>query len=377
MTADELELAEARAELRVAVRRFFEQRSPEAEVRRVMEEPEGVDRSLWAQLAGELGVPSLVVPERAGGAGASALELGIVLEEAGRALVCAPLLATTVLATRALLTAGVAAGELLADIAEGRTTATLAADLDAGPWTAEQCGVVAREDGATWELDGTVPFVLDGATADLVLVPARVGETVALFEAVASPARIRTSLPTMDLTRRIGRVELVHAPGRLVGFPAEAGWLTEVWLHAVAALAAEQVGVAARALELATSYARARVQFGRPIGSFQAIKHRCADMLVAVESARSAADAALRSAAGLDDDLPLTAAIAGSCCSEAATFVTAECVQIHGGIGFTWEHSAHLYLKRAKSAQLMLGQPALHRRLLAEQLGLLSAGVTA
>ncbi|CAB4853161.1 unannotated protein [freshwater metagenome] len=215
-------------------------------------------------------------------------------------------------------------------------------------------------------------FVLDGHTADLVIVAARTGKGVSLFAVEGGAAGLtRTALSTMDQTRKQAKLEFANVAGTLIGTEGE-GWtvLSRVLDLAAVGLAAEQVGGAQKVLEMAVEYAKVRVQFGRPIGSFQAIKHKCADMLLEVESAKSAAYYGMWCAAELNDELPSVASLAKAYCSEAYFHATAENIQIHGGIGFTWEHPAHLYFKRAKSSELLFGDPTYHRELLAQRIGI-------
>ncbi len=215
-------------------------------------------------------------------------------------------------------------------------------------------------------------LVTDGNVASLILVPAMTEKGLSLFAVKGDATGVaRESLPTMDQTRKQSRIELSDAPAALIGVEGEAlGGLETTMQIAEAALAAEQVGGAQRVLNNAVEYAKNRVQFGRPIGSFQAIKHKCADMLLDVESAKSAAYYAAWAAQERNDELPIAASLAKSFCSEAYFHCAAENIQIHGGIGFTWEHHAHLYFKRAKSSELFLGDPAYHRELLAQRLGI-------
>jgi alkylation response protein AidB-like acyl-CoA dehydrogenase len=230
----------------------------------------------------------------------------------------------------------------------------------------------ATADGEGWTLSGTKMFVLDGHTADVILVAARSADDVSLFVVDGDADGLtRTPLATMDQTRKQARLEFDGTPARLAGAEGD-GWraLERVLDLAAVALAAEQVGGAQRVLDMAVEYAKERVQFGRPIGSFQAIKHKCADMLLEVESAKSAAYYAAWCAAELNDELPAMASMAKAYCSEAYFHCAAENIQIHGGIGFTWEHPAHLYFKRAKSSELLFGDPTYHRELLAQRIGL-------
>jgi alkylation response protein AidB-like acyl-CoA dehydrogenase len=366
--------SEEQEELRRSVRRFLEDKSPEAEVRRLMETTEGYDPAVWAQMAQQLGLQGLTIPEEYGGSGFSYVELIVVLEEMGRALLCAPYYATVALAANALLVSGddAAKKEFLPGIASGDTIATLAFTEDSGRWDEDGITMEATKAGDGWTLSGHKMFVFDGHTANLIVVAARSGGAVSLFAVDGSaPGLTRTPLSTMDQTRKQARLELSNTPARLIGAEGQ-GWavLSKVLDLAAVALAAEQVGGAQKVLEMSVEYAKVRVQFGRPIGSFQAIKHKCADMLLEVESAKSAAYYAGWAAAEDNDELPVVASLAKAYCSDAYFHAAAENIQIHGGIGFTWEHPAHLYFKRAKSSELMLGDPSYHRELLAQRIGI-------
>ncbi|MGH9117045.1 MAG: acyl-CoA dehydrogenase family protein [Acidimicrobiales bacterium] len=366
--------SEEQEELRRFVRQFLEAKAPESEVRRLMATDEGYDPDAWTQMAEQMGLPGLIVPEEFGGSGFSYIELIVVLEEMGRALLCAPYFASVVLAANTLLHSGDegAKKEFLPGIASGETIATLALTEESGRWGEDGVTVVAAPDGDGWRLNGTKSYVLDGHVADLVLVAARTDEGVGVFAVDATAAGLtRTSLATMDQTRKQARLEFSGTPGRLVGVDGQ-GWpiLERVLDLAAVGLAAEQVGGAERVLDMAVAYAKERVQFGRPIGSFQAIKHKCADMLLEVESAKSAAYYAAWCASEINDELPAMASMAKAYCSEAYFHCAAENIQIHGGIGFTWEHPAHLYFKRAKSSELLFGDPTYHRELLARRIGL-------
>ena len=365
---------EEQEQLRAMVRDFLTDKSPESEVRRLMETEEGFDPTVWAQLSGELGLTGLAIPEEYGGAGYGFVEVGIVLEEAGRALLCAPYFSTVVLAATALLQSGdeAAKKDYLPGIASGEVRATLAITEESGRWEPDAVEVTASGSGDSWTLTGTKSYVLDGATADLLLVTARTPAGISLFAVPADASGLtRTSLGTLDLTRKQARVEFAGTPARLVGTDGQAAaLLTSVLDVAAIGLAAEQVGGAARVLEMSVDYAKIRVQFGRPIGSFQAIKHKCADMLLEVESAKSAAYYGLWAVASGSDEVPMVASLAKAYCSDAYMHCAAENIQIHGGIGFTWEHPAHLYFKRAKTDQLLFGDPTYHREQLAQRVGI-------
>ncbi|MHB8317960.1 MAG: acyl-CoA dehydrogenase family protein [Acidimicrobiales bacterium] len=365
---------EEQEELRRAVSRFLVEKSPESEVRRLMETEDGYDPAVWAQMAEQLGLQSLAIPESYGGSGFSYVELTVVLEEMGAALYCGPYLASVVLAAGALLCCADedAKRDYLPGIAAGRKIATLAVTEESGRWDFESLSMSAEKEGSGWVLNGTKMFVLDGHIADVIFVVARSSSGLSLYSVDADAKGLtRTSLPTMDQTRKQARLEFSGTPCRLVSKEGgiEDGLSKTMDLVAVA-LAAEQVGGAQHCLDMAVEYAKTRIQFGRPIGSFQAIKHKCADMLLEVESAKSAAYYGAWAVAEGSDELPVVASLAKSYCSEAYFHAAAENIQIHGGIGFTWEHPAHLYFKRAKSSELMFGDPAFHRELLAQRIGL-------
>ena len=366
--------SEEQEELRSAVRRYFEDKSPSTEVRRLMETTEGYDPAVWSQMANQLGLQALTIPEEFGGAGFGYVELVVVLEEMGRALVCAPYFASVALAANALLSSGddAAKAEYLPGIASGETIATLAYTEPSGRWDIEGIELAATKSGDDWSLTGVKSYVLDGHTASLILVAARTAAGISLFAVDGEASGLtRTALATMDQTRKQAKLEFEGVAGRLIGEDGDAGPVLQKTLDlAAVALAAEQVGGAQRVLEMSVEYAKTRIQFGRPIGSFQAIKHKCADMLLEVESAKSAAYYAGWAAAEDNDELPVTACLAKAYCSEAYFHAAAENIQIHGGIGFTWEHDAHLYFKRAKSSELILGDPAYHRELLAQRIGI-------
>jgi alkylation response protein AidB-like acyl-CoA dehydrogenase len=289
------------------------------------------------------------------------------------------------LAANAILAAGTEEQKaaLLPRIASGEVIATLAFTEPNGRWDASGITMEAvptdsgPDGGGGYTLDGTKMFVLDGHTADLVVVAARSAgsggtEGISFFTVDAqAPGLTRTALSTMDQTRKQARLEFSEVPATLLG-QEEAGWaaLSKTLDQAAVCLAAEQVGGAQRCLDMSVEYAKVRIQFGRPIGSFQAIKHKCADMLLEVESAKSAAYYAGWAAAEDNDELPVVASLAKAYCSEAYFHTAAENIQIHGGIGFTWEHDAHLYFKRAKSSEILFGDPTYHRELLAQRIGI-------
>jgi alkylation response protein AidB-like acyl-CoA dehydrogenase len=361
-------------ELRTVVRQFLDNKSSEAAVREQMETEAGYDADVWKQMGEQMGLQGLIIPEEFGGSGFSYVELIVVLEEMGRSLLCAPYFSTVVLAGNTLIHSGDDAAKkaLLPGIAAGETIATLAFTEENGRWDEEGVTTTATADGDAYKLNGTKMFVLDGHTADVILVAARTDKGVSLFHTTGDAAGVtRTPLSTMDQTRKQAKVEFKDTPATLIGTDG-GGWdtLSTVLDLAAVALAAEQVGGAQMCLDMSVEYAKVRVQFGRPIGSFQAIKHKCADMLLEVESAKSAAYYAGWCAAEMNDELPSVACLAKAYCSEAYFHAAAENIQIHGGIGFTWEHPAHLYFKRAKSSELLFGDPTYHRELLAQRIGI-------
>lgn len=365
---------EEQEELRKAVRRFLEDKSPEAEVRRLMDTEEGYDAAVWSQMAQQLGLTGLAVPEELGGSGYGHLETTVVLEEMGRALLCAPYFSSVVMAANLLMSTDDedAKRDFLPGIAGGSVIATVGLAEGDGRW--DEAGVTLEAAGQadSWTLSGDKSFVLDGHVADLVLIVARAPSGISVFAVDSgAPGFMATRLETMDQTRKQAAIRLEGTPARLIGREGQGWGAVERMLQlAAVGLAAEQVGGAQFVLELSVQYAKDRIQFGRPIGSFQAVKHRCADMLLAVESAKSAAYYAGWVADYDPDELPIAASVAKSYCSEAYFGAAADTIQIHGGIGFTWEHPAHLYLKRAKSSELLLGDPVHHRAILADRLGI-------
>lgn len=362
------------AELGRMMRSFLEVASPESTVRTLMETERGFDSAVWTKMGRELGLQQLAIPEEYGGAGYTFVELGVVLEEMGRALLCAPFLSSVVMAANALLLSSDdrAKKELLPALSSGEKTGTLAYTEADGRWDASGIATTATQSGDGWTINGEKVFVLDGHTADLLLVIARTAKGLSTFVVDGSAAGVvRVPMETMDLTRKQARITFTDTAARLVGTEGEADTVLPAVLDlAAVALAVEAVGGAQQCLDMAVEYAKVREQFGKPIGSFQAIKHKCADLLLEVESARSAAYYAMWAAAGNSPELPVAAAMAKAYCTEAFAHAAAENIQIHGGIGFTWEHPAHLYFRRAKSTELLLGDPAYHRELLVQRAGI-------
>ncbi|MGB3053027.1 MAG: acyl-CoA dehydrogenase family protein [Polyangiales bacterium] len=378
----EFSFSEHQNELRRTARRFLEVASTEERVRSAMATERGYDPATWAQLSEELAWTALTIPEEYGGLGMSYLDLHPLMEEIGRALLCAPFLSTIGLGANALLLGGSdAQKELhLPGIAAGETRTTLAFAEKNNRMDAAGVEATYARNGSGYTLRGDKSYVLDGHTADLLIVAARSegsagAEGVSLFLVPGDADGVKPAwLPTMDQTRRLASVELrdVTVSGDALLGDEGRGWgLCEKTLDlARIALAAEQVGAAEMCLEMSVEYAKMRKQFGRPIGSFQSIKHKCADMLMMIESARSAAFYASALAAQNGDGLEEAASCAKAYCSDTFFHCAAETIQIHGGIGFTWEHPAHLYFKRAKAAENLFGDPAFHRERVATHMGL-------
>ena len=366
-------------ELRETVREFLAAKSGESAVRAAMkgagEVGGGYDPAVWDQMARQLRLPGLALPSEYGGDGFGLTELGVVLEEMGAALLCSPFFATVVLAAQALLASAdqAACARYLPGIAAGRTTATLAAAEGNASWDPAMVAARAeRTRRAGWRVSGKKSYVIDGAIADLVLVVARSTAGPGLFAVDRGAPGLRAEpMTTLDPTRPMAVLTFDQVPAVLIGAEGQAGRLMSRVLDlACVALAAEQAGGARRCLEMSAGYARTRYQFGRPIGSFQAVKHKCADMLVRVELAEATAREAARLADEDAAEFPVAAATAHICCSTGYMFAAAENIQVHGGIGFTWEHPAHLYFRRAKSSELLFGGPAVYHERLLDRLGI-------
>ncbi|MGH8386517.1 MAG: acyl-CoA dehydrogenase family protein [Pseudomonas sp.] len=374
--------------IRDSAERFLAQVSDSHAVRAAMSRPDAHDPEVWQRIGQELYWPALMVPERFGGMGLGFVELAILLEQSGRYLLGSPLFATACLATPALLLGHNEAvrEHWLGAIAAGETRATLAF-ASAGGLDAGSVQTVAHPQPGGWTLDGEYAQVIDGASADLLIVAARAPGSqdesgISLFVLPGdTPGVMRNPLATLDQTRRLARIELrgvqVSEAQQLCG--PEQGWavLRDTLQIAAIGLAAEQTGGAQQALDLTLAYTAERRQFKRTIASFQAIKHRCADMMLQVECARSAAYyAACVAQEHLDpqgdvavaQELELAAATAKIHASEAFFHCAAESIQLHGGVGFTWEYDPHLYFKRARASEQLLGSPALHRERLAAHL---------
>jgi alkylation response protein AidB-like acyl-CoA dehydrogenase len=369
----ESDLIALRAELRETVRAVLAERSAPDRVRALADDPIGFDPAMWTMCAG-LGWTGLEIPEEHGGSGMSFRELAVVLDELGRALTPLPVLASVVLGTGAILLAGDAEQRAtwLPALAAGERRLTVALGGPSGRYDPDAAGVSAVADGDGLRLTGTVAYVPDASACDAVVVAVGDGAalTLALVPTTARGLVIRPT-PTHDQTRRLCELTFhdVTVPGRdvlgAVGGAAE----TVEWLldRAATALALDSHGGARRALEISVDYAGQREQFGRPIGSFQAVKHRCADMLVAVETARVAAETAAREMATRPGGRSVWPSIAKSHACDAYAQVAGDGIRVHGGIGCTWEHDLHLFVKRAKLDQAWFGTSAWHRERIAQR----------
>jgi alkylation response protein AidB-like acyl-CoA dehydrogenase len=351
--------SEVEDELRGTVRALLAERAPWTAVLEQMEEAAApYDTKLWRTLATEVGCAGLAIPAAQGGAGASFRETAVVLEELGRAVAPVPFLGSAVVATAALL-AATGSDELLGSLADGSRTAALAVPFSTPPLGPLPADVHASGGSLT----GTVRGVADALTADVLLVLA----DGVLYAVDSGPPVRRSVVTSLDMTRRLCDVTFESAPARQVA--ADTLGVVAVryaLLVGAALLASEQLGLAERCLEMTVDYVKNRYQFGRPVGSFQALKHRLADLWVAITQARAVARYAADCVATGHPDVAVAAAVAQAHCSPVAVLAAEECVQLHGGIGFTWEHPAHLYLKRAKSASIALGTADRHRAALAE-----------
>jgi alkylation response protein AidB-like acyl-CoA dehydrogenase len=375
MTTPTFTVTDEQQLLRDTVRDALRKRATSARVREVMLTDDAFDEAGWQELS-ELGLVGLLVPEADGGSGAGVVEAAIVAEELGRVLLPVPFLSSAVLGATVIDVAADAdqRAALLPALAAGTTKVTLA-HLDTAGHLAADPGVRATRDGDGWVLTGTAGFVLDGLIADTVVTAATTDDGLQLFVVPAGADGLtRERVPVLDLTRPMAT--LTYDAVRVAEADRLAGGDPIVALHraigtATAVLANEQVGGATRCLEDATTYAKERIQFGRAIGSFQAVKHKLAETLVKVESARSAAYHAARVVADGDtEEAAVAVPLAAAYCAEVYETTSADALQIFGGIGFTWEHDIHLYFKRAKASKLLLGSPRHHRRILGDVLGL-------
>ncbi len=353
-------------EFRSVIRRFLEAKSPTTAVRKQMESDRGYDPAVWRSLANDLGLTALHIPEEYGGAGFGVTELAMATEEMGRALLCAPFFASAVMASSAIVHAGSDEQKqaYLPGLASGETIGTLAVAEPDGGWNAEAIKMSATAAGAVYRLHGAKSYVLDGLSASLFVVAARLANGHLGLFAVPDTADCVTRRPlkSMDPTRRLARIDFDNTPATLLGSPegGEAAY-AKTFDTMVACLACEMAGGAERLREDALEYVNMRVQFGRSIASFQVTKHKAADMLLEVELAKSAAYAA---AAALDDgdaDASAIVSLAKAGASEAYIQTAIHAVQMHGGIGFTYENDTQMWFKRAKASEVFLGDAAWHR----------------
>jgi alkylation response protein AidB-like acyl-CoA dehydrogenase len=343
--------------LRSSVRAVLERRCTPEAVTRLFDGDRSLVDPLWVALGRELGLAGLLVPEDQGGAGASAREAAVVMEELGRRCAPVPFLTSAVVATAALVRAG--ATELLAPLAAGERVACLALPLSAGP----ECPTPTVRLGADGRLHGLVRSVAGALEADLLVVPVNAGGGTALVLVDRADSGIRVEAVTsLDMTRQVADLHFDGVTGRVVVEDAAAtGAVEDALTLGAALLASEQVGVARWCVETTIAYLGERRQFGRVVGGYQALKHRLADLWVRVESADAAARYAAVTAASGDPGAALAASVAQAYCADVAVRAAEECIQLHGGIGMTWEYPAHLYLKRAKADQIALGSPGRHR----------------
>ncbi len=364
---------EGHEELRAAVRGYFSRHQPLASTRSRVASGALLDREAWKRMAGELGLLGLAIPEHLGGQGYGLAELGIVFEEAGRLLVGAPLLGT-VLATTVLsaLDDAEAQGSLLPRIADGSLLVTIAVQESHSGWDPTRCATRAKASDGGFSITGEKPWVLDGDSADVLLVVADTDEGPTLFcVEIAADGVYRQALRTLDITRGQASFSFAEASARRIGPLGGAGPVVEHALDVARAMVAlEMAAGAQRCLDLTVDYVTLRRAFGRAVGSFQAVKHRCADMLVAVESAGVAAEHAVRTVTQAPHEFPTAAVMAKIVAGEAYRMCAASTIQLHGGIGFTWDHDAHLYYRRAQADTLLFGDVIAERELLARRLAI-------
>jgi alkylation response protein AidB-like acyl-CoA dehydrogenase len=360
--------------LRAAVRSVLEDKAQAATVLARTETPQTYDSALWRTLAAEVGCAGLLIPESYGGAGASFREAAVVAEEVGRSVAPVPYIGSAVLATVALLGAGDT--ELLTKLAAGTTTAALAVPFESMPGQRQVPSARVgppgdRDPAVSYRLSGTVRGVADALPADVLIVAAD-GVPFGLYAVAADATGVtRAPVVSLDMTRQLCDITLSDAPARrLLGGAVAEEALARALRAGAAMLAAEQLGLAERALDITLAYVKQRYQFARPVGSFQALKHRFADWWVAVTQARAASRYAAACLASGDADVDVAVALAKAVCSDVAVLAGQEMIQLHGGIGFTWEHPAHMYLKRAKSSALALGTADRHRASLADLVNL-------
>jgi alkylation response protein AidB-like acyl-CoA dehydrogenase len=370
----DFDFSDEQEDLRQTVRAFLDRRSSEADVRRLAGTESGFDETVWQQFAEQIGLAGLLIPEESGGLGAGMIEVGLALEEMGRDLFTSPFLSSSVVASSALVAAGGdQAGEYLEQMAEGELLATLAFVEATGEWAPDAAvATTATPAGGGFTISGEKDYVLDAVSAGLFLVTAAGPDgAVSLFAVPAEGAAITvTAYESLDITRKLARVRFDGAAATLLGMAGEAAeYLREVQAVACIALAAEQLGSAEHCLDSAVAYANTREQFGEKIAQFQAVQHRCADILVEVEAARSAVYFAMWAATERADGWMDDARVAKVVASESLAYAASENLHLHGGNGFTWEFPEQLYFRRARASEQLFGSTALHRDALAAALG--------
>ena len=358
--------------LRKSAADFLAKECPMSYVRQMMEDDRGYSDDLWNKMA-ELGWTGLIYPEEYDGAGLAIVDLVVVLEEMGKASVPGPFFSSTCLGGLAILEAGNDAQKqkYLPDIAAGKTKATLAFLEENARWDEKGINIKARKGKKNYSLSGVKLFVPDAHVADVVVCAAHTADGLSLFVVDRQQAGVNTRLlKTMDQTRKLCEVtfdKVQVTPDAVLGAPGQTSEpLRRIIDRSKVALCAEMCGGAQKVLDMTVEYAKIREQFGRPIGSFQAIQHKCANMLVQVESAKSATYYAAWAVSNNVPEAPLAAAMAKAYCSDAFRQVTAEGIQVHGGIGFTWEHDMHIYFKRAKGSEVTFGDATWNRELVAQ-----------
>lgn len=350
--------------------RFLADKSPATAVRTQMENARGYDEDVWKQLCEEVGLTGIHIPENHGGAGYGPVELGVVMEEQGRALLCAPYLASAVMAGYAVQLAGSDDQKktLLPGIADGSTIGALAISENAGLWAKKDISLAATPLADGYSLTGTKRFVVDGQNAALLIVAGKTNSGISLFTVDGNADGVtRTAMNAMDPTRKLAEIDFSGAPAQLLGVEGEAK-LDAIYNAVLIAFAHELIGGAQAMLDSAVEYAKLRVQFGRVIGSFQGLKHRFADLMVEVELCKAAVYQAAQQLADGEDGTA-SASMAKATASDVYLHAAKECIQFHGGIGFTWENDTHLWFKRAKSSEVFLGTPAEHRERMLQAMG--------
>ena len=354
----EFELSDEQLEFQKSLRRMISDRSPIKSIREVVKTEAGWDEGLWQQFSEQAGLPALLVPEEYDGAGATLVEAMIAMEELGRGIVPSPFFATTAFGVVPILTFGSDAQkqELLPSIAAGEITVTTALTEPSGNWGPHGVEMVAAGTGATVTLSGTKSFVIDGHTADKIIVVAKTGDQYGLYVVDGDASGLtRTKQTTLDLTRPMATLEFKNVPATALGEPGSWDRISHVLDVAATLLAAEMVGAMEASMTMAVEYAKVRNQFSRAIGSFQGIKHRLSEMAVEVDTARAATWYAAYAGAEGQDDFATAALVAKATAAAGFAFTASWTVQVHGGIGFTWDHDAQLYYRKAKSTELLLG----------------------